>query len=257
MACNLAEPCLPGRAAQKGRTLFCPKCGKTLEEGSRFCKFCGAAVASPTPLPTSSPTGTQQTSGKAIASLVLGFFFYLLPAAIAGIILGHLSLSEIRKSAGRLKGQGLATAGLVLGYLGIAGIPFILIIAAIAIPNLLRARIAANEASAAQQVRLLETAEVHYSVAHPEQGFTCSLPDLGTSMEVPLAGAQRHGYVFELSGCSAETPGGPNVKYRVVAYPLVHNQSGVRAFCSDESGIIKFDADGSQQACLENGTILQ
>jgi hypothetical protein len=201
--------------------------------------------------------GPQQTSGTAIASLALGFFFYLLPAAIAGIILGHLSLSEIRKSAGHLQGQGLAIAGLVLGYLGIAGLPFILIVAAIAIPNLLRARIAANEASAAGEVRALNTAEVTYSVAHPEAGFTCSLSDLGGSMDVPLAGGRKSGYVFALSGCAAETPSGPNVKYQVVAYPFAYNQSGVRAFCSDEAGIIKFEPSGSPQACLENGRILQ
>ena len=51
-----------------------------------------------------------------------------------------MSLSEIRKSAGRIGGQGIAITGLVLGYLGIVIIPFILIVAAIAIPNLLRAR---------------------------------------------------------------------------------------------------------------------
>lgn len=47
-----------------------------------------------------------------------------------------------------MKGEGLAIAGLVLGYAWIVSIPVILIIAAIAIPNLLRARMAANESSA-------------------------------------------------------------------------------------------------------------
>lgn len=203
------------------------------------------------------PLGPQQTNGKAIASLVLGFFFYLFPAAIAGIILGHLSLSEIRKSAGRLTGRSLAIAGLVLGYLGIAGVPFFLMIAAIAIPNFLRARIAANEASAVSTMRILNTAEVTYSVAHPEAGFTCSLSELGGSMEVPLRTNERHGYIFRLSGCTPQQPGGPNVKYQIAAYPLNYNQSGVRAFCSDESGVIKSEENGSPQACLENGVILQ
>jgi len=237
--------------------LFCPHCGKAIADGSQFCNLCGANLATPSPSAPSESIGPQQTSGKAIASLVLGFFSYIFPVAVVGIILGHISLSEIRKSAGRLKGRGLAIAGLVLGYMGIAAIPFILIIAAIAIPNLLRARISANEVSAVQLVRILSTAEVHYSVAHPEAGFTCSLSDLGSSMEVPLAGNQKHGYVFALSGCSAETAGGPNVKYQVVAYPLARHQSGVRTFCSDESGIIKSDESGSPQACLDNGTILK
>lgn len=88
----------------------------------------------------------SHTSGKAIASLICGIFFFILPAAIVAVILGHLSCSEIGKSLGRIRGRGLALAGLILGYFGVAFIPFILIIAAIAIPNLLRARIAANEA---------------------------------------------------------------------------------------------------------------
>ena len=53
-------------------------------------------------------------------------------------------------------GDGMAIAGLVLGYIGFAAIPFILIIAAIAIPNLLRARMAANEASAVGSLRTIE-----------------------------------------------------------------------------------------------------
>lgn len=52
--------------------------------------------------------------------------------------------------------MGLAITGLVLGYLGIAMIPLILIIAAIAIPNLLRARMAANESSAAHAIREID-----------------------------------------------------------------------------------------------------
>ena len=54
----------------------------------------------------------------------------------------------------------IAIAGLVLGYLGVLAIPFVLIIAAIAIPNLLRARIAANESAAVSSIRTIGTAEV-------------------------------------------------------------------------------------------------
>src|SRR5258708_29182517 len=107
-----------------------------------------------------------ETSGKAIVSLVCGLFLFAFPMSILAIIFGHLSLSEIRKSAGRIKGEGLAMTGLVLGYLGLAAIPVILIIAAIAIPNLLRARMAANESSAVRNVRSLVVAEVTYSSNH-------------------------------------------------------------------------------------------
>src|SRR5256885_16926191 len=132
--------------------MFCSGCGNNVAAGEKFCRVCGKEVAAPaaTVLDQGSPVpeAPAETSGKAIASLVCGLFLFAFPLSILAIILGHLSLSEIRKSAGRLQGHGLAMAGLVLGYLGIAAIPMDLIIAAIAIPNLLRARIAANEASA-------------------------------------------------------------------------------------------------------------
>ncbi len=158
-----------------------------------------------------------------------------------------------------LKGEGIAMAGLVLGYIWIAGFPIILIVAAIAIPNLLRARIATNEASAVGSVRTLVTAEVTYAAAHPTQGYTCSLSDLAeaASIKGPLATGQKNGYVFELTECSAGTEGGANVKYQVVAYPLRVNQTGVRAFCSDESAGIKVDSGGSARGCVENGSALQ
>lgn len=59
---------------------------------------------------------------------------------MVGILPGQLSLSDIKKSSGRLKGHGLAVGGLVLSYMGIVFEPFLLILAAIAISNLLRAR---------------------------------------------------------------------------------------------------------------------
>ncbi len=100
----------------------------------------------------------------AIASLVFGLMFLFFPLSIVAIVFGHISLSQIKKSAGRLGGKGLAIAGLVLGYFGIAVIPLVLIIAAIAIPNLLRARIAANEAATVDAVRRISAAQVSYQI---------------------------------------------------------------------------------------------
>jgi type II secretory pathway pseudopilin PulG len=196
------------------------------------------------------------TSTKAILSLVCGLLFFIPFLFIAAIVFGHLALSEIRKSAGRLKGEGFAIAGLVLGYVEIAGIPFLLIIAAIAIPNLLRAKIAANESSAVESVRTLNSAEIAYASSHPEQGYTCSLSDLAdaASIKSPLATGQKNGYAFELTGCVPASDGGPNVKYQVVAYPVRLHQTGVRAFCSDESATIKVDSEGSSRRCLDSGT---
>ncbi len=242
---------------------FCEACGNTLAADDKFCRVCGraaqAAVAAPSAIGTPPPPGTVETSVKAILSLVCGLLFFIPFLFIAAIVFGHLALSEIRKSAGRLKGEGIAIAGLVLGYIEIAGIPFLLIIAAIAIPNLLRARMAANESSAVSSVSTLNVAEINYVTAHPAQGYTCSLSDLSDagSIKGPLATGQKNGYAFELTGCAPATDGGPNVKYQVVAYPVRVHQTGRRAFCSDESATIKVDSGGSAQTCLENGTPLQ
>jgi len=101
----------------------------------------------------------------------------------------------------------------------------------------------------------LDTAEITYTKFHPGQGYTCSLSDLAEAQSIanPLATGQKNGYVFELTGCAAGTEGGANAQYQVVAYPLRVNQTGVRAFCSDQSGVIKVDTSGSAQRCLENG----
>jgi Tfp pilus assembly protein PilE len=106
-----------------------------------------------------------QTDGKAIGSLICGIAsvtIFSILAGIPAIILGHVSRSDIRKSAGRLKGEGLALAGLIMGYISIAIIPVILIIAAIALPSLIRARQAAHEAAAVATLWRINTAEETY-----------------------------------------------------------------------------------------------
>lgn len=232
-----------------------------MEATDKFCRVCGRQAAGFGSETGSSmpPTGAPATSGKAIVSLICGLLFFVPLAFIAAIVFGHLSLSEIKRSAGRLKGEGIAIAGLVLGYIWIVGIPVILIIAAIAIPNLLRARMAANESSAVGGVRTLITAEMTYAVAHPDEGFTCSLSSLEKADQISgtLANGQKTGYAFELSGCAPGAEGGANVKYQVVAYPVRLHQTGIRAFCSDESAVLKMDSGGSAENCLQSGEVLR
>jgi type II secretory pathway pseudopilin PulG len=245
--------------AEKEMALFCAACGNNMAAEDRFCRVCGRAVVAPGAPPTSvplTPALPRQNSGKAVASLVFGLLFVIPFAFIAAIVFGHVALSEIKRSAGRLKGEGMAIAGLVLGYLWIVFIPIILIVAAIAIPNLLRARIAANETSAVASVRTLNVAEISYASAHPSTGFTCSFSDLSSLIDASLASGRKNGYQFELSGCTANESGVMD-KYQVVAYPITPNTTGVRAFCSDESSVIKVDSSGSSQGCLENGPTLQ
>jgi len=199
--------------------MFCRNCGTANPDSGQFCSKCGQPVSSaarttpgPTPVPGSSFAtppplpGDAHTSGKAIASLICGIFTFFLPASIAAIILGHISLSEIRNSAGRMGGRGIAITGLVLGYLGLVIIP-IMIVAAIAIPNLLRARTAANEASAVGSLRSINTAAMIYA-AKFENGFPSSLEVLGAGaagdsncnraaiLDLVLTSGRKSGYIF-------------------------------------------------------------
>src|SRR5213075_3221594 len=89
-------------------------------------------------------------------------------------------------------------------------VAIILIIAAIAIPNLLRSRIAANEASAVGSLRTPNTAEVTYQSTYPDQGFACTLAALGGTTTPPtsagaglidatLTSGKKSGYSFATS----------------------------------------------------------
>jgi competence protein ComGC len=242
---------------------FCAACGNSINAQDQFCRVCGRQVLAQSEVPVGAvpaqPPSPPETSGKAIVSLISGLFLFFFPFSVVAIIFGHLSLSEIGKSAGRLTGRGMAIAGLVLGYAGVAFIPMVLIIAAIAIPNLLRARMAANESSAVASVRTLNTAESAYALSHTDAGYTCSLSDLSGAelINTQLASGLRSGYVFELAECSSETGTGANTRYQVRAHPVTRNQSGVRAFCSDESAVVRVDPAGSAERCSERGRPLE
>jgi prepilin-type N-terminal cleavage/methylation domain-containing protein len=126
-------------------------------------------------------------------------------------------------------------------------VAIILIIAAIAIPNLLRARIAANEASAVASLRTLNTAQISYNSAYPTVGFATTRGALaGTSCSPPtsagaclidtqLASGTKSGYSFTLSG----TAGTPNSTYQFRADPQTANQTGVRYFCSFADAVVR------------------
>ena len=119
-------------------------------------------------------------------------------------------------------------------------VAIILIIASIAIPNLLRARMSANEASAVAGVRTINIVEITYISAYPTVGYASTLAALGgTSCAPPsatsaclidsqLASGTKSGYTFALSGVDG-TPAGT---YQVIASPMTPNQTGVRFFCS-------------------------
>ena len=239
----------------------CPNCKGNLADFVEICPYCGAATPVYRPVqPGVQPdwSGAPKNSGKAIASLVCGVVFFFWPfSAIAAVVLGHLALSEIKQSAGRVIGRGLAIGGLVTGYLGLSILP-LLIIAAIAIPNLLRSRMAANEASAVGTLRTYNTALVSYAAQCPNQGYPPGLTFLGPKtagedqctradlVETNMGSTMpvKNGYHFSYTP-EAYDAAGRIVKYGLAADPLAPGTTGVRHFFTDESGVIRFNQNGA------------
>jgi hypothetical protein len=119
----------------------CPQCGNSCPDGSKFCLHCGAALTQASGVP---PVQPPPTSGKAIASLVLGIAGMLCGVtAIPGLILGGLALKDIRTSRGRLSGKGLAVAGIVISaiVLVLMALSIIMIIALTALGSNTQLRI--------------------------------------------------------------------------------------------------------------------
>lgn len=129
----------------------------------------------------------------------------------------------------------------------------ILIIAAIAIPNLLQARLRANEASAVGSVRVIYSAAVTYSMTYPDVGYPPQLLTLGgvapclpsvTSaclLDDVLSQGSKGGYVFAWTGDGAT----PSINFTLTGTPQVVGASGQRQFCTDQSGLIHYDPSGA------------
>ncbi len=237
----------------------CPNCRANLADYVPSCPHCGVNLTvAPSGLAQPAWSGPQEKSGKATASLVCGVLFFIWPVTpLAAVILGHIALSEIKRSAGRLAGHGMAVAGLVLGYIELAFLPFILIIAAIAIPNVLRARMAANEASAVGTLRTYNTAMITYASACPDLGYPASLENLGPggkdcnhldvldaalAVSVPV----KNGYRFYYSQTGISN--GTKTRYILAADPVTPGTSGVRHFFTDQTGVIRASLSGGADA---------
>jgi hypothetical protein len=85
------------------------------------------AAAYPVPYTPSYPVPT--TNGLAVASLIAGFFWLGWLGSFLAVIFGHVALGQIKQSGGREQGEGLAIAGLVLGYLGVATLLLVVLVA--------------------------------------------------------------------------------------------------------------------------------
>jgi type IV pilus assembly protein PilA len=142
-------------------------------------------------------------------------------------------------------------------------VAIILIIAAIAIPNLLRSRMAANEASAVGSIRTINTAAITFSSTYSD-GFPSLLTEIGTTgtglvscqnaqlIDSLLTSGSKSGYTFTMgagsvavttipTGCVAGYQDG----YGAMAVPTTIGTTGQRGFCSDATGVIRYNSAGT------------
>jgi len=149
----------------------------------------------------------------------------------------------------RRQKPGSSTQGFSLIELLIV-VAIILIIAAIAIPNLLRARIAANESSAASSVRRIATSEIAYNAAYPTVGYSPDLASMGGPatgcapssttaciLDSVVASGSKGGYQLNAVGFNGGA--GPNSTFVGSSAPISFNVTGVRNFCIVTDGVLR------------------
>jgi type IV pilus assembly protein PilA len=127
-------------------------------------------------------------------------------------------------------------------------VAIILIIAAIAIPNLLKSKMAANESSAVGSIRTINTGLVTYAAGCPNVGYSASLAELNTGaicasgtgiIDAVLAAGTKSGYTFTYVPGAAVN--GVVNTYTTNADPSTRGTTGQRSFFSNQTGVIRYN----------------
>jgi hypothetical protein len=193
--------------------------------------------------------------GTVVSVLVL---IYLLKPGVALLFSGRSAQSLTPQEVAQVQAARGSGALVFVAYsLVLSLFLFIPIIAAIAIPSLLRARVSANEAASISELREVVSAQASYSGANASlysplaclsapasciPGYSANSPYF---LDARFANPIRHGYRFELHLGPAPESLDPSVSasassmtYAYVAVPVAQNRSGVRSFCANETGVI-------------------
>jgi len=239
------------------KSVKCPACGFVGWADSEHCKKCGAVrepnttggdSQQPQPSYLQYQAGdrgyapAKLSNGLAITSLVLGivslFTFGLLGiGAIAGITLAIVAIMNAKRHPHEYGGQGLAIAGLITSTISLMILPFGIVMA-IAIPNLLASRRAANEGASISALRTLHSAEQTYQATRGNGAYG-TLDQLAADglINPELARGTRYGYKFrvDIQTGGYNEPAG----FQAVGVPVTYGDTGVRSFYIDETGVIR------------------
>jgi hypothetical protein len=202
---GMVPPPLPSFAPQG---LACQGCGKALGGGDTFCPGCGRPVSS---MPSPGIAPEAPTPGLAVASLILGILGCFGITAIIGLILGVVALNQINRSRGRLGGQGMAVAGIVVSSVLLV---FCLFYGGLLIPRLMGAARQAKESTLRANLLRLRSAVAAFQAdtgvypARLEDVVATTAPATGitgTGIAAPIPGGSYKGpYLTVIGGIAGK-----------------------------------------------------
>ena len=240
------------------KSIKCPGCSLVQWADNQYCKRCGTAIGGFENLqepmnpaaneyrrnPYVAHANPQLKTGLALASMIIGivalptmFLLVGLLMAPVAIVLGIVAIRKASKQPQIYGGKGFAIAGIVVSSLACLLVP---IVAAIAIPNLLAARRAANEGSAVSAIRLIASAQEAHVEMDPD-GECGDLMQLAAAKLIGqhLAGGKRSGYRFVSQGNVDDVNG-----CEIQATPESESQGRRSFYYSSSDGVLRVAVDG-------------
>ncbi len=151
----------------------------------------------------------------------------------------------------------IVLAGLLLGGFGI-----LIFLRLLYAPH---GRLNGNEAVALAKLRSVVTLQNEYARTHATKGFACELhllKPVGAAEHAEydplrfLTTGTESGYKYSLANCRADTKG-VFVQYEISAVPIEQGRTGFHAFCTDHSGVLWYDPEGSATNCLSSRHVFQ